>query len=552
MGSEDVLKSASTLASYNVLLQVMFRLLTFFLNAFTLRFVSKELIGVVNVRLMLLYTTLVFLSREAFRRACLSGDGVGRNWRQVINLLWLTLPLGCLWGVLLVCVWWWLLQAPDPMTVPHYVPAVGIFCLAALTELLAEPLWFLAHAHMLVRLKARAPIPVGKEFSVVAESLAMIAKCLVTVVMIVSAPHWGLYIFSAAQCVYAGSLLLCYVVYFLRFLGSEEAKKRSFPLNHISQLLPTTVNGQPLINWKLATLTWSFFKQSFLKQILTEGERYVMTFLNVLNFGDQGVYDIVNNLGSMVARFLFLPIEESFYVFFANVLERGRDVRHQKQEEISIAAEVLECLLKLVLLIGLIITAFGYSYSHLALDMYGGELLSSGTGPSLLRCYSFYVLLLAINGVTECFVFAAMSKEEVDRYNLVMLGLSASFLLLSYWLTWLFGGMGFILANCCNMGLRIMHSLVYINHYFQHSGHTPLSGLRPHPSLLIALAISFVLTAFSEHMFCCDSGWLLRLVHVTIGAVCLLGVVIIAFLTETRLVQFIRTRLLPKYSRKHT
>ncbi|KAF5892710.1 protein RFT1, partial [Clarias magur] len=228
------------------------------------------------------------------------------------------------------------------------------------------------------------------------------------------------------------------------------------------------------------------------------GERYVMTFLNVLNFGDQGVYDIVNNLGSMVARFLFLPIEESFYVFFAKVLERGRDVQHQKKEEISIAANVLECLLKLVLLIGLIITAFGYSYSYLALDMYGGELLSSGSGPSLLRSYSFYVLLLAVNGVTECFVFAAMSKEEVDRYNLVMLGLSASFLLLSYWLTRLFGGVGFILANCCNMALRIIHSLIYIHRYFQHSDHTPLTGLRPHPALLITLTISSILTAISE------------------------------------------------------
>lgn len=56
-----------------------------------------------------------------------------------------------------------------------------------------------------------------------------------------------------------------------------------------------------------------------------------MTFLNVLSFREQGVYDIVNNLGSMVARFIFLPIEESFYVFFAKVLERGRDVRQQKQ-----------------------------------------------------------------------------------------------------------------------------------------------------------------------------------------------------------------------------
>lgn len=60
-----------------------------------------------------------------------------------------------------------------------------------------------------------------------------------------------------------------------------------------------------------------------------------MTFLNVLSFGEQGVYDIVNNLGSMVARFLFLPIEESFYVFFAKVLQRGRDVNSQKQVRAS-------------------------------------------------------------------------------------------------------------------------------------------------------------------------------------------------------------------------
>ena len=37
-------------------------------------------------------------------------------------------------------------------------------------------------------------------------------------------------------------------------------------------------------------------------------------------------------------------------------------------------------------------------------------------GPVLMRCYCLYVLLLAVNGVTECFTFAAMSKEEVDRW----------------------------------------------------------------------------------------------------------------------------------------
>lgn len=320
MSSQDVLHNASTLASYNVLLQVMFRVLTFLMNAFTLRFVSKELIGVVNVRLMLLYSTLVFLSREAFRRACLSGSsGAGHNWRQTINLLWLTLPLGVLWAAVFVCVWLWLLEVPDPRNIPHYAPAVWLFALAALQELLAEPLWVLAQAHMFVRLK------------VVAESLAMVAKCIFTVVLVVSAPQWGLYIFSAAQLVYTGFLVLCYLMYFIHFLGSEEANKKSFPIYNIGELLPRMASGEPAIDWRLAGLTWSFFKQSFLKQILTEGERYVMTFLSVLSFGEQGVYDIVNNLGSMVARFLFLPLEESFYVFFAKVLERGHSVKSQKQ-----------------------------------------------------------------------------------------------------------------------------------------------------------------------------------------------------------------------------
>jgi len=53
-------------------------------------------------------------------------------------------------------------------------------------------------------------------------------------------------------------------------------------------------------------------------------------------------------------------------------------------------------------------------------------------------------------------------------------------------------------------------------------------------------------------MFCCDGGWLLRLVHVAVGAVCLLSVVITIFLTETKLVQFVKTQLLPKYSKKLT
>ena len=38
---------------------------------------------------------------------------------------------------------------------------------------------------------------------------------------------------------------------------------------------------------KLTMLTWSFFRQGILKQILTEGERLIMTILPVLTFTEQ-------------------------------------------------------------------------------------------------------------------------------------------------------------------------------------------------------------------------------------------------------------------------
>ncbi|XP_077605673.1 man(5)GlcNAc(2)-PP-dolichol translocation protein RFT1 [Crocuta crocuta] len=531
MGSREVLGQAARLASSGLLLQVLFRLITFILNAFILRFLSKEIVGIVNVRLTLLYSTTIFLAREAFRRACLSGDAQ-RDWSQTFNLLWLTVPLGMFWSLLLGWVWLQLLEVPDPHAVPHYGSGVVLFGLSAVVELLGEPFWVLAQAQMFVKLK------------VIAESLSVILKSVLTAFLVLWSPHWGLYIFSLAQLFYTAVLVLCYVIYFTKLLGSSEStKQQTLPVSRMTDLLPSFTGSRAFVNWKEAKLTWSFFKQSFLKQILTEGERYVMTFLNVLNFGDQGVYDIVNNLGSLVARLIFQPIEESFYIFFAKVLERGKDATLQKQEDMAVAATVLESLLKLALLAGLTITIFGFAYSQLALDLYGGVMLSSGSGPVLLRSYCVYVLLLAVNGVTECFTFAAMSKEEVDRYSFTMLALSSSFLVLSYLLTQWCGSVGFILANCFNMGIRITQSLCFIHRYYRKGPHRPLAGLHLSPALLGAFALSGGITAVSEVWLCCEQGWLARLAHVAVGALCLGMTVGTALLTETKLIHFVRTQL---------
>ncbi|XP_035677081.1 protein RFT1 homolog [Branchiostoma floridae] len=533
MASNKLLASATKQASYNMVLQVIFRAMTFLLNAFLLRYISKEMVGVVNVRLTLLYTTIIFVAHEAFRRACLSG-GDKRNWRQTVNLIWCTVPLGFVCTGVFTAVWLYLLERPDPDVIPHYSVGVLAFAASAFIELFADQLWVMTQALLFVRLK------------VVIDSLWIAVRCVTTVILVVYFPHLGLIAFSIAQVVSSAALVLAYYTYFTHYIRTASPDD-SFPLKKIQDFFPTWPTGKkPWTSPELARLTWSFFKQGILKQLLTEGERYVMTIFDVLSFGDQGVYDIINNLGSLAARFLFLPIEESGYLFFAQSLKRGKPIRDQDKESLGLVSRVLQSLLKVVVLIGLTILVFGYAYSFLALDIYAGEMLSSGSGPSLLRWYCVYVLLIAINGTTECFVFAAMSQEEVDRYNKKMLVFSVLFLTSAVYLTRWLGSVGFIFANCLNMLARIVHSLYFMLGYYEGSQWRPLSGLVPSRWVSAVLVVSWVVTSYSEMILCCDQGWPYGILHIAVGAVCLLVVMATIVLTERDLVSFVHEQWLSR------
>lgn len=58
----------------------------------------------------------------------------------------------------------------------------------------------------------------------------------------------------------------------------------------------------------------------------------------------------------------------------------------QLQDSIELVTSVLQHLLKTVTLIGCIILVFGQPYAYLALDLYGGSLLSSGAGVFFIIC----------------------------------------------------------------------------------------------------------------------------------------------------------------------
>ena len=368
---ETLVGSTVRSASYNVILQVTFRLLTFIMNGILLRYTTKDMIGIVNVRLMLLNQTIVFVAREAFRKVCLSKTS-DKKWPQVINLLWCVFPLGVVLSFALGYIWLYRLEVPDPVKIPNYSLAVFAFAASGSIELLSEQLWVVAQAFVFLRLK------------VIIEGIANFARCVITLGLVVFLPDLGIISFCLAQIVFSVLSMVLYYVYFIHYIQNaakeQDSTTNDFPLKSIRDFFPQSVPGKSFVSWGLAWLTWSFFKQSFLKKILTEGERYIMTLFKVLTFSQQGIYDVINNLGSLVARCIFMPIEESYYTFFAHTLVRGSSANQQAKESAKIASETLEVVLKFVVLVGLTFLVFGYSYSFLLLDIYGGSTLSTEEG----------------------------------------------------------------------------------------------------------------------------------------------------------------------------
>lgn len=115
-------------------------------------------------------------------------------------------------------------------------------------------------------------------------------------------------------------------------------------------------------------------------------------------------------------RFIFRPIEESAYFYFTQMIKRDVPVEKQDQRNMTESATVLSQLCKVVVSIGAVVVVFGQTYSYTLLYLYGGRVLTDNQLPTLLlKCHCFAIVLLAINGVTEGFVFATMDSKQLDR-----------------------------------------------------------------------------------------------------------------------------------------
>ncbi|KAG2186058.1 hypothetical protein INT43_002496, partial [Umbelopsis isabellina] len=540
----NVLSSSVAGASYLILLQFASRMLTFALHQIVMRYTTAETLGIASVKLELLLSTILFLSREGFRCALLRGGGStatqpkkessSRNQgnmvdvnspegeiQKVTNLAYLPTAIGLV-TTLTACIYY--LSTIDDVTAskyPFYRTSIVIYGLSAYCELLIEPLYILALNNLYFKLRVSV------------EGVAVLLRCFLTFGLTVLGANgsetnrYGVLAFAIAQLAFVLALVTGYVGFFANKVRNGEIDGRCI----IPRKLVDLKSGRTYwFDKTLLDLSLTLTKQSVLKHVLTEGDKMLVSALS--SDRDQGVYALVVNYGSLIARILFGPLEETSRTLFSKLLSDVGDKELTKSQShaLETSARILNTIFKLQILLGLIFICFATNYTATLIDLLVGSAWSQQTNaPTVLAFYCVYVPVMGINGISEAFVQAVASEQQLARLSKFMLLFSFVFVcsgvLFMHFMQ--LGAIGLVLANIVNLSSRIIYSWVFIRQYFT-SKRGPAVGkiiqiitLRnwlPSKTVLLVFASGWVITRMSEEII----GWSTlkeKALHVAVGGV---------------------------------
>ena len=499
--SAQVLSSATR--GFNSLFtsSIMSRAFTFISGVVVARTVGRQVLGVGTLQLdELLFLGPLIITRDGLRKVAYrvdSGPNAGFQEQSLVNLCWMTVPVAIGIGCFGAWSLWTQFTSSDPAQLEQarYMRAILLTLFALLLALLQESSFLLAQTQMQQTLRAQS------------ESLATLFKCIVTTVGTVVLGI-GIEAFALGNIFYAGTLCVMYWSHFYR--NRRDGGTSLFPKRY--------QNAHGWWDVKIFQDTKEFWWQSIQKWALENGEKVVLVFMGTAEMA--GEYVLVSNLGSIVVRLLFQPLEEMSLAAFAKL--KAVDQKDQTAESVAeVIRKTFRVLVLGLTLLGLVFACFGPAYSHLLLHLLYGTKWSASGAPTVMAFYCTYILAMALNGVCEAFVQGVSSHQELRSYNYWMLGFSVVFLLGVVNLMQ-YGAVGMVLANVLKMICRVVVCLFV---YARRHG-IVLPELLPAGSVMVAFFGAFCVTMYSSMKLYSvneagDVSWPTAAMHVGVGVLAL-------------------------------
>ncbi|TFY64605.1 hypothetical protein EVG20_g5887 [Dentipellis fragilis] len=455
MPSPDLLSASLNSASSLVLLQFFSRIFTFILNQALVRLASPQTFGTAAIQFELLLSTILFLSREGVRNALLRSPDAPASADLVYNISLLPAFGGMLFAAVVALIY---IRTGSASTraQPFFLLSVVIYAVAASTELLAEPLYIRAQNELHFDLRVRA------------EATAVFCKTFVTFVILAACPaKYALTAFAVGQLAYGQATLYTFAT---AYRGDLHYGFKDVAMN----VHGNTTNV--LFDPELLRLSGAMTLQSVVKHFLTEGDKFLVSRLSPL--ADQGGYAIASNYGSLVARILFQPIEETSRVFFSKTLPSVTDLTpfttptDSQTASLQLSSHILHTLLLLFTHLLLLLATFAPPFLPIATNTFLPPRYRTTSAPTILGAYIYYIPTMAYNGVLEAFLAAACTPADLRAQSRMMAGASLAFVVAAVWFSrgLRMGDAGLVWANIANLGARALYAWAFVRRYYAERG----------------------------------------------------------------------------------
>lgn len=448
--------------------QFFTKLSTFIMNQILITYVSAKIFGI-NAFLEFLMNSILFFSREGIRLSAqrikyIEEDNkihdekdhskliYGSNLailQSIINIGYIPLLIGL--PLSSVIIYWQYGQISDLFkNMELFNISLIIIYFAILVELLSEPFYILNQFNLNYDTRTRF------------ETTAITLSCFVNFIIIFwfkneLETHEGLPIlaFSISKLIHSITLLVLYYINFRDF-RKRYGNKLNISITKIFKLS----NDYYYFDHDAINHFYKMFFNICFKHLLTEGDKLIINSMCTVE--EQGIYSLISNYGSLLARLVFAPIEESLRNFLTRLLSDNKSTKG-----IKLSIEILKKITHFYIYLSLLISIFGPLNSGYLIQKIIGNNWSN-TVSDTIPLYTLYLPLLAFNGILEAVHQSTASGNEVVKYTYFMIVFSVIFFITSYIGIDYFelSLNGLILSNMINMILRIVYCYHFIKSYF--------------------------------------------------------------------------------------
>ncbi|GLB44124.1 putative rft-1-domain-containing protein [Lyophyllum shimeji] len=476
----DSFRSASSLMG----LQLFSRIFTFILNQAMFRMAPPRAYGTAAIQFELLLSTILFLSREGVRNALLRVKGTAgpavRNL-SVLPML-LGLPLALATAYLYAHF-----AGREVRSQEHFTVSIGIYALAALLELMSEPMHNLAMTQLRTRDRVKA------------EGLGITSKTIVTFLVLLHDLRSGgngslaLIAFAAGQLAYGAAVLATYVAAY--------GTRHMWP----KRTLSTKGKSSNYFDPEILRLSLTMTSQSVIKHFLTEGDKLILSWFSPLQ--DQGGYAVAVNYGSLVARIVFQPIEEACRGYFSKLIGSTAPTTSPDDDQKAAlvqSSKALMLLLSVQISFSAILLVFGTAYIPILLQILLPPQYLATSAPKVLAAWVWYIPVLAFNGGLEAFLSSVATPQDLNNQSRWMAAFSAIYIVaaVSFFSLGL-GDASLVYANIVNLSVRILYTVTFVTSFYarrrvRHLLHW--KAVRPATSFVLSVIVSAILIKTSAYV----------------------------------------------------